>query len=259
MPWTWKKRQRANLGASASGVEMDEFFNRALTLLPSATTCDSDLDGERQRLARMCWTSQAILSDASLCASNPELAGMVRSIVVNSYRPGDEDQYEQRLFFRVEGLLTNLIRMQSQKKIQLLTARLSVAAYRAQLPETMWCLIHAFAPGLLACPEWTKRFVEFAHEFRPPCSYEELPLVGGTMFDNYSRKVLYKSQATNDTAGYLLNMTNWASMTIPKLVAPANFDAHANCDARIAQIALPVYIQAATSCYKLPCTNTWGT
>ena len=228
-----RRRERGDSSSSATGeceVEMEEFFERALVLHPSVFTFDADSGGGRIELARRCWGSSPIRSAESLSLANPELAGVLRSLIINSYRPVNEDSYEQRQFFRVEGILSNLMRMQSQKPFPLITVRLSIAAYRAQLPEKMWNLIHAFAPGILASHQWTHTFIEFAVQFRPPCEYEELQLVGGTMFDNYSRKVLYKSQATNNTAGYLLNMTNWATMTIPKLVAPANFDAHRNCE-----------------------------
>lgn len=230
---TWRKRHRRGGPSSErqdGDVEMEEFFERALVLQPSVFTFDSDSDASRMELARRCWGSSPIKSDDSLTAANAELAGILSSIIVNSYRPVNADAYEQRQYFRIEGVLSNLVRMQSQKQFPLLTARLSIAAYRAQLPEMMWSLIQAFVPGILASMKWTEDFIEFAVQFRPPCEYEELSLVAGTMFDNYSRKVLYKSQATNNSAGYLLNMTNWATMAIPKIVAPANFDAHANCE-----------------------------
>ena len=237
MPLTWKKRQRARPrreeNEQANETELEDFFERALELQPSALTFESDDDGVgRIALARRCWANTPIMAQAgsSLNAANPELAGVIRSIINNTYRALDAEKYEQRQFFRVEGVLSNLLRMQSQKQFPLLTARLSIAAYRAQLPDKMWHLIHEFAPGILASFHWTHEFINFAVTFRPPCSYEELSMVGATMFDNYSRKVLYKSQATNDSAGYQLNMTNWATMTVPKFMAPANFDAHANCD-----------------------------
>ena len=50
------------------------------------------------------------------------------------------------------------------------------------------------------------------------------------MFDNYTRKVLYSSKVTVEQHGYLLNMTNSASLTVPKLIAPANFDAKNLCE-----------------------------
>jgi hypothetical protein len=238
-PWTWRKRQRPKLGTSnAAGsqqttaddeVEMETYFERAFVLQPSLLTFDSDSPARRIELARKCWSSSQVAVAESLQQANPELAGILHALVVNTYRPSDREAFEQRQFFRVEGVLTNLLRMQSQKQIPLLTARLSIAAYRAQMPEKVWLLIHAFVPGIIASEKWTHDFVDFAAEFRPECQYEELVLVGGTMFDNYSRKVLYKSQATNDSAGYQLNMTNWATMKIPKLLAPANFDPHANC------------------------------
>ena len=234
MPFTWKKRQRKQAGSSSTAqdddsVEMVTFFERALELTPSVFTFDSDSLEEKTELARRCWERNPIISVTSLCTANPELASILKALITNTYRPVDAEVYELRQYTRVEGVLSNLMRMQSQKQFTLLTARISLAAYRAQLPRMLWHIIHAFAPGILASFDWTHRFVEFAVPFRPACKYEELALVGGTMFDNYSRKVLYKSQATNDSAGYQLNMTNWASMTIPKLVAPANFDAHANC------------------------------
>ena len=45
------------------------------------------------------------------------------------------------------------------------------------------------------------------------------------MFDNYTRKVLYKSTHTTDTFGFQLDMTNSASMVVPRCLAPPNFDA----------------------------------
>ena len=114
----------------------------------------------------------------------------------------------------------------------LITARLSLAAARCQLHGLVWRSISLFAPGALASEDWTDAFIHFAREFRPPCEYEELEGVVGVMFDNYTRRVLYSSQRTVESGGYLLNMTNSASMKIPKLLAGPNFDAKELCEAQ---------------------------
>jgi hypothetical protein len=221
MPWTWRKRARGNGPHAARGnsdegggeAELETFFEHALTLQkPPSLVFSADNDAEQIQLAVKCWSHCPLSREESVCHANPELAGVLRAMVVNSYRPLDAESYEERQFFRVEGVLSNLVRMQSQKNILLLTARVSIAAYRAQVPGKVWAILHAFAPGLIASYHWTHDFVDYGVQFRPPCAYEELPLVGGTMFDNYSRKVLYKSQRTLDSGGYMLNMTNWGSM-----------------------------------------------
>lgn len=78
----------------------------------------------------------------------------------------------------------------------------------------------------------------FASERRPPCKYEVLPGVAGVMFDNYSRKVLYSSKATVESHGFLLNMTNWGTIQVPRLVAPLNFDVNEAC-ASSSELACP--------------------
>lgn len=72
--------------------------------------------------------------------------------------------------------------------------------------------------------------MSFASSRRPPCEYEELPYVGGVIFDNYTRKVLYSSKATVESHGFLLHMTNWGTIRIPKMLAPAGFDARSACE-----------------------------
>ena len=98
---------------------------------------------------------------------------------------------------------------------------------RTQLDLDLWQMVHGVAPGLLASHKWTDDFILFAMPFRPPPIYETLPGVGACMFDNYTRKVLYKSQATTESSGYRLDMTNSMSMAVPRHCASEQFDAAA--------------------------------
>ena len=53
--------------------------------------------------------------------------------------------------------------------------------------------------------------------------------MAAAIFDNYSRKCLYKSLATVGSAGYRIDMTNWGEFGIPVALKPAGFDAAAAC------------------------------
>eukprot|EP00965_Chrysotila_dentata_P175849 5804707-Pleurochrysis_carterae.AAC.1 len=48
-----------------------------------------------------------------------------------------------------------------------MTARLSMAALRAQAPKFLWKIFNNLAPALLASREWTKQFTLYACQFRP--------------------------------------------------------------------------------------------
>ena len=231
-PWGVHKRRIAEREESTpEDVELRAFFADALTLVPAP--CTFDMDSEKLQLAAEVWASKPLLGANSLTDANGALAAVLEVITRNGYhpKPGEtREASEHRREFRVEGLLTNLARIQSQKQVTVMTARISVAAYRAQLPRMVWKIISLLAPGLLCSYTWTHAFVVIARPLRPACPYPLLLLVGGVMFDNYTRRVLYSSAVTVEKHGYLLNMTNWASMSIPRILAPANFNAAELCE-----------------------------
>ena len=229
--WHPSKRRRAQVVPTNGAVEQEDlssFLRDALTLQRGPLTFNMDSSDARAALARAVWTPIDLLREGSSSHANVELTAILRVLLQNNYTTNN-DASEHRTALRVEGILANLQRAQSQKQMLLLTARLSCAAARINLPESMWRAINLFAPGLLASKEWTEDFIDFARKFRPDCPYDVLPGVGAVMFDNYSRRVLYSSQATVESHGFLLNMTNSATFHVPALLAPPNFDASHLC------------------------------
>ena len=210
------------------------------------TDCVYNCDSSQRKidLAALCWHNLPIIDEESLMLKNDTFSALLRSLVDNTYRPVDAAAYQAQQDVQVESILSNLIRMQSQKKMTLLTARLSVAAYRYQLPHSMWNLIHGLAPGLLASMKWTEDFIDLAIQFRPSCTYKTLKMVAGTCFDNYQRRCQYKSNATIDSAGNLLGMTNWATVEIPAELAPINFNPAEICalPSKLSHVSLPAYL-----------------
>ena len=227
--WTKRKGARREEGETQAGVELTTFYEEALELEAAEAAFNLDSIPQKVRLARLCWTTTPLVPDGSFTAANPNLAMILECMVDNTYRPRDVEHYMNRRCSRIEGVMTNLARIRSQKCMPLMTARISVAAHRYQLRSNLWRVIHHIFPGALASQPWTDDFVEFASHFRPPCNYASLSGVGGTMFDNYQRRCHYKSQATVESHGITLNMTNWASFNIPAMLATPNFNAVHNC------------------------------
>lgn len=229
----WSRRRKRAPTAAADEAddaeEVRQFFEEALVLQPSPTTFSMDSSVAREQLADCLWQTASLVGEGSMTASNSRLAAILEVLVRNTYRSANVEESARRTALRLESLLVDLQRAQSQKKMPLMTVRFSVAAYRAQLPRVLWEIISMCFPGLLASRTWTESFIAFAKCRRPPCPYEELPKVGGVLFDNYQRRVLYSSKATVVKRGYLLDMTNWGSVRIPRVVAPANFDASRLC------------------------------
>lgn len=224
-----RRRKRAPASAADDAEEVRLFFEEALVLQPSATTFHMDSHTAREQLADSLWRTASLLGEESMTAANTQLAAILEVLVRNTYRSANIEESARRTAIRVESLLVDMQRAQSQKQMPLLTVRLSVAAYRAQIPRLLWEILSMCFPGMLASHTWTENFIEFASSRRPPCAYEELQKVGGVLFDNYQRRVLYASKATVIKRGFLLDMTNWGSVRIPRVLAPANFDASRLC------------------------------
>lgn len=212
---------------------MRAFFEDALVLEASPLTFDMDFEEERVALAKAVWEKQEMVGDDSMTEANDQLASVLRVLLRNTYTGVGGDCAERRISYRIESILVDLQRAQSQKQMPLLTARFSCACLRAQLPRTLWEMLSLCFPGLLASRKWTEDFVAFARAHRPPCKYDELQGVGGVLFDNYTRRVLYSSNVTVEQHGFLLNMTNWATLKIPAALAPPNFDANRLCECSI--------------------------
>ena len=256
--WTRRKGARREGDEASAGIELSTFYEEALQLQDATAAYNLDSIPEKIELARMCWTPTPLVPDGSFSAANPNLTMILECVVDNSYRPRDLQHYINRRSCRIEGIMNDLARIRSQKCMPLMTARLSLAAHRYQLRSNLWRVIHYIFPGALASQPWTDDFVEFASQFRPACNYALLSGVGGAMFDNYQRRCQYKSQATVESHGITLNMTNWATFNIPAMLAPPNFNAIHNCALRFITLhaTIPPPLLPLTPLHCLHCSST---
>ena len=86
----------------------------------------------------------------------------------------------------VDGILLNICRAQSQKKMPLLTAALSVLEEANQVPAAFHDVLTTYFKGAhLASKNWTKDFIVQARDRQPPApSVEPLEGVAVVAFDN---------------------------------------------------------------------------
>lgn len=243
--WVKPKRMRSSASSASgsnddvSGIEMTEFYSNVCTLQIQNCTYNLRNSADRATLAADMWSSSnSLVGGSTLLDSNKELKGVFEVIIRGKYSSSlvakaAEDGgglFMMKRIARLEILLSNLARMKSQNEMPLLTARISLAAYRAQLPTDLWKLIHAVAPGLLASHNFVESLLPICTDTRPPPQDAVLEKVGAAMFDNYTRRILYSSTATTESHGFLLNMTNSCSMLIPQKLAGPQFDAAALCE-----------------------------
>eukprot|EP00965_Chrysotila_dentata_P063948 2118925-Pleurochrysis_carterae.AAC.1 len=114
-----------------------------------------------------------------LSESNTELRVLFQTLTHNTYRAAPNVQAcDCKRAIRYESIMCNLARIRSQKTMVLLTARLSLAGLRAQLPRPFWQMANALCPGLLASRDWAHEFATFASEFRPLPTEPKLQGIG---------------------------------------------------------------------------------
>jgi hypothetical protein len=217
-----------------------QFANDVTHLFQGNWTFNSKGDG-KSSLCHAVW-SQCSGLDGSILARNPALEMLMHALIDVDRVSGSTERQDNQ----IEMLLTMTTRMRSIHELPLVTVRLTLEAYRVDVPRMFWRFVSKLVPGLLLSETWLDDFIPLAMKARPPPSYEELVGVGASVFDNYQRRLLYKAQRTLDGGGYLYKMTNWATLRIPKHLADSNFDPKHAC----AQLKVEHNIFAHTFTYS---------
>lgn len=232
------KRRRVQVHPDQDMSEDEEVANyrsmlqQLKTLEVSSFVFNADVKEDFDRLINFLWTGDYSEALASLSACNPESSKLFRLMTTNTYVPRQDASKihnEQRASREFEAIFTMLCRMQSQKKIPMLTVLLTLRAYKVKCHSRLADALAFFFRGALMSDAWTEKLIKRAVEFDPGPGYEVLDGVSACMFDNLTIRVGYKSYATQTSAGFRLDMTNWVRMPVPKHVGAANFNAAQIC------------------------------
>ena len=220
-----KQSTRGEIDYEALGIELASFSIAPQPVQRSAFVYDMDSKLERERCIVQLWKPDGLKEAAgSLVASNEALTHVLRACSANSYRPVDEESYAASREMRLEATLCDLQRDKNQKLVPIWTAALSVKAAKEQLRSSMWLSISRMHRGALMGDLWTDSFIEEAVAFQPPSAEPLIEVVQCTVFDNYSRRCLYKSTVSAGEGGYRLDMTNYGRLPIPLRLLPSGFD-----------------------------------
>ena len=175
------------------GIEMAQFVGapRPIALAPSVY----DMDDPHARAAciRQLWTGEYAEAIGAIASENRELALVLQSSTASGYRPSNPERYAAECAQRLDAVLSYLTRMRSQKLVPLWTAAFSVMSMGRQLPLPLWTSMSKLHRGLLMSEPWTRKLVTEAMEQRPPRVENFVRSVHCTVFDNYTRRCLYKS------------------------------------------------------------------
>ena len=124
---------------------------------------------------------------------------------------------------RWEGTLTALFRARSNRSVPLIVAALSVRFLSYKIPRQVWESI-SFFTRLVMSPVWTQEICTLAVQHDPGAPYATADGLSAACFDNFTMQVGYGSYATVDSSGYRLDMTNWASLSLPAAAIPAGLN-----------------------------------
>ena len=232
-----EKRQKAELDEGselerlrAENRELREQLDALLEPIASPAGAAYNMDDQEQRraLAVKLWSGDYATELKEVRVANPKLYALLRSVVDNTYRPADVEKYEERKQRMLDGTMANLIRAQSQKKMPLLTAALSIVAHANNATRELLTTTASYFRGALATEKWTADFLKSAVKERPPPEEQDLPGVELVVFDNLTMQAEYKSYVVSGEGGRRIDMTNWVSVRIPRSLAPT-FDADKIC------------------------------
>ena len=231
------RRRKLGDGASDAGeVELTEMQSQSKSWLAAVqpissgggTIYDMDNEQDKQRLASDIWTEPFAGSLMAFREANPELVCILSSCISNQSKvTATLVENKERL---VDGVLLNIVRAQSQKKMPLLTVALSLLAEANHVTREFHDVISLFFKGALTSETWAEEFMAKAREMRPQPT--DLMLMGVVVacFDNLTMNVDYSSYVREGESGYKLDMTNWFSTPIPRFLVCTQFDAKQICE-----------------------------
>ena len=226
----FRKKQRGQERPAAVERKQERGLKNLLTILRSIFEprrpegCFDMSAGPEERRAMIDWLWAGDYSECTseLLDLNPEMAEYIDETTANTTTPPLEAVAREAFFRRrktrqnfAAGLLARLRSKDLVPKHQLL---LSIEAHAKGLNTLLWDMLASVR--VLLCRTWVNKLVSDAMEFYPGPSYECIDWSSAVVFDNYTAQFNYDARHTADTQGERLDMTNWASIFLPRSTLP---------------------------------------
>ena len=123
---------------------------------------------------------------------------------------------------RWESVISALFRARSQKFVPIETAAMSIMWLYYRVPKPVWQAVSYFGRSVM-CRTWTELLCDAAIERDPGPDYPLAEGLTAAVFDNLMMNVGYSSYATSTSGGSKIEMTNWATVFLPRAAMPADF------------------------------------
>jgi hypothetical protein len=191
---------------------------------------DMDKADDKERLAAALWTASVVDSLEALKTANQPLVAVLRAQIANQSNQTEAFLFGKELL--IEGILTDLVRAQSQKSMTLLTAAGGILGHVNHLTREMHDFLTLYHKGALPSESWVEDILKRARKYRPSPALVMLRGVAVATFDNLvlTINVDFKSYVTDGEGGHKMDMTNWFSTLLPRELAPAGFNAEQICE-----------------------------
>jgi hypothetical protein len=223
----YKRPDRSRSQAAQEATSLVAFLRGQLAKLTSAFSPVMPEGGyvltrgteERHGLIDYLWAGNYVDSSTEMLRANPELTSMLVSKTANSsYSSVDRVEYHYKREKRVDFLAGLLARNRNVHICPKQQAILAVTAKQKHINHDFWEVL----TGLRVLPSinWTNDLVTDALARNPGAPYEVVDWVTAAVFDNNTTQCNYSASHNADTQGERLDMTNWATVSLPKALMP---------------------------------------
>ena len=177
---------------------------------------------ERNKMIQWLWDGDYTGCTTELLDLNPDLSEYLNESTANTTHPPSEPKAREGFFRRRStrqnfsaGLLARLRSKDLVPKHQLL---LSIEAHAKGLNTFLWDMLSSVR--VLLSRNWVHDLISESMTYYPGPDYQCIDWASAVVFDNYTAQFNYDARHTSDTQGERLDMTNWASIFLPRSTLP---------------------------------------
>lgn len=172
----------------------------------------------RGRLIRWLWRGDYSACQTEVLAANPELETQLQQRTRNRYTPTDSETHAVKRRGRLNFLAGLMVRNKSKNVMPGHHVLLAIESKHKMMNRALWDTLTQIR--VLPSYNWTDDLISDAVKENPGCPYAVLDYCTAAVFDNYTTHQNYSAAHTADTQGQRLDMTNWASLSLPHSSAP---------------------------------------
>ena len=187
-------------------------------------TFHMDMENALENVADTLWSAVWTESVANrFTEANPALRFLLEQQQVDDAMPAGDRFAPLQGQSRWEAAMSAIFRARSQRVVPIETAALSVMWLYYRIPKPVWEVTTYFGRFVMS-RTWVEQLCDVAMQRDPGPDYPVAEGITAAVFDNLNMNVGYSSFGVAGVAGTKLEMTNWATVFLPRAAMPSGFD-----------------------------------